>query len=87
MLQDIESVEVIFSLKNTVIPESLPEPYTQLARYRYADSTTEWLPCAIKYRYQYQDNDDLDDRGRTHHESTGFGVTFKRYPNGKQNED
>jgi hypothetical protein len=70
-------------LKNTVIPESLSDDFTQLARYRYADGTTEWLPAAIRFRYQIG-HDDLDDNHNAHSESGGFGVSFQRYPNGNE---
>ena len=79
--KDVKNVEVVFNMKSTFSSERLPDPFDQLGLYRYADSSTEWLRCKIKYKFQY----DIEGTQASFigNEIDGFGVIFERFPKGR----
>ena len=65
-------------MKNSVVPETFTEVYDQLALYRNSDGSTEWLPCKIKYKFQYKRANSKDEFNFDHID--GYGVVFAKFP-------
>ena len=62
------------------------DTYDQLALYRYADTTTEWLPCRILNRYRLSGR--KSEKGRFDERpnsdlTEGFVVVFQDFSNGR----
>jgi len=78
--KEIRNLEVIFNIEDKTIKETFADNYDQLALYRYADGSTEWLPCKLKYKFQYLKNLNKKNTKITDDNIDGFGVIFERYP-------
>jgi len=69
-------------MKNSVVPETYSENYDQLALYRNADGSTEWLPCKIKYKFQYKKPSSSKEQVPNFDRIDGYGVVFAKFPEG-----
>jgi hypothetical protein len=78
--KEIKNLEIMFNLDEKTMKETFAENYDQLALYRYADGSTEWLPCKLRYKFQYLKNMSRLIGNISDDKIDGFGVIFARYP-------
>lgn len=86
--QPIVDINVVIDFQSSrLIEPSDTDTFNQLGLYRYADSSTEWLPCKIEFKFLAKANLQASKRKGVeiinYEEVDGFGVTFEKFPEGK----
>jgi len=83
---EITKIDIIFNLTRGTYVETSKAQYNQIARYRFSDNSTQWLPCSAEFKFRF---DDYNFEVRTK-DVEGFGVRFQDYPSDviyKKNKD